>query len=103
MERIKMKTKVVDYDERWVNNVVPIWKNAVKPCKVLGFCVYGGIVEMFPIEKKSTDRSCEVFGHDCPVFYNAEAVSEEFFIDQTEELDSIYKFCVEMRKRLEVG
>lgn len=48
----------------------------MKPCHYTGFCVYGQLVEEFPIKNKSTFRSCKVFGHECPVFYMAEPLAE---------------------------
>lgn len=42
------------------------------PSKKLGYCPYGYLVEEFPLEHG--ERSCPVYGHDCPVFYVAEAV-----------------------------
>jgi hypothetical protein len=47
--------------------------NVIKPCKELGYCPYGPLVEDFPLyEDEPTEKSCSVFGHDCPVFYVAE-------------------------------
>ena len=60
----------------WLNNKVPIWKHAVKPCKMIAFCPYGSLVEMFPLQAPRNEMSCSEFGHDCPVFYLA-----EIFID----------------------
>jgi hypothetical protein len=57
-------------------NKEPIWKHAVKPCKMMAFCPYGELVEMFPLHEPRNKMSCNVFGHDCPVFYHA-----EIFID----------------------
>ena len=48
-----------------------------KPCWKLGWCPYGPLVEQFPL-KDNSDKSCSVFGHDCPVFYTAES-----FVDDT--------------------
>ena len=49
-----------------------------KPCHHSGYCSYGQIVEMFPLQGKERDeKSCKVFGHDCPVFYLAEPMSEK--------------------------
>jgi hypothetical protein len=59
-----------------LNNKVPIWKHAVKPCKIMEFCPYGSLVEMFPLQTPRNKMSCSEFGHDCPVFYQA-----EIFID----------------------
>ena len=62
-------------------------KEIEKPCKELGYCPYGCLVEYFPlgenevqwngiklpwIKKNDEARACEVFGHDCPVYYVAE-------------------------------
>lgn len=69
---------------------VPIWKNVIKPCLATGFCPYGTLVEEFPIELEKNERSCDVFGHDCPVFYVAEPVAEEGkFTD--ENVDRMFK------------
>ena len=84
-----------------------------KPCHQTGFCVYGTLVEEFPLHKEAHDYaekmgwtteivdgfggmvevvdltrairekpeldrfSCDVFGHDCPVFYMAEPLAED--------------------------
>lgn len=67
-------------ETNWVNNKVPIWKHIVRPCHLCKFCPYGGIVEMFPLqgsEDRRGDMSCEVFGHDCPAYYNAETIRED--------------------------
>jgi len=75
-----------------------------KPCHYTGFCPYGTLVEEFPLYPKTRKyaeenniltedgypdlnkvlrdhpeldkHSCEVFGHDCPVFYMAEPLAE---------------------------
>lgn len=44
-----------------------------KPCKKLGYCPYGPLVEQSPLnEKRSAERDCKAFGHECPVWRNAE-------------------------------
>jgi hypothetical protein len=43
-----------------------------KPCKKLGYCPYGSLVESFPLKDERTEESCKIFGHDCPVFTCAE-------------------------------
>lgn len=48
-----------------------------KPCLKLGYCPYGVLVEEFPLKDKRTNKSCKIFGHECPVFYVAEGVKEE--------------------------
>jgi len=50
-----------------------------KPCHKLGFCPYGQLVEEFPIQHPEITKKgmpCETFGHDCPVFYLAEPMTE---------------------------
>ena len=42
-----------------------------------GFCPYGQLVEEFKIREVRDEYSCEVFGHDCPVYYHAEGPVEE--------------------------
>ncbi len=59
----------------------PSWKFKVeaskeKPCHRCGFCPYGSIVELFRIQTELDEFSCETFGHDCPVFYLAEPLTE---------------------------
>ena len=51
-----------------------IEKQKEKPCLKVGFCPYGQLVESFPLEHG--EFSCTVFGHDCPVYYCAEPLSE---------------------------
>ena len=43
-----------------------------KPCHTLGYCPYGTLVEEFPLKKKETNKTCRIFGHECPIFYVAE-------------------------------
>lgn len=69
--------------------------DAEKPCHKLGWCPYGALVEEFPLHpeidlKKAQERleagesyeevmgkySCNVFGHNCPVFYLQKDVEE---------------------------
>lgn len=47
-----------------------------KPCHDCGFCPYGSIVEMFPLQRERDEYSCRTFGHNCPVFYLAEPLKE---------------------------
>ena len=63
----------------WLNNKKIIKSNLKKdkPCHKLGYCPYGCLVEEFPIKMKSNKISCDLFGHDCPMFYHAEDVSEQ--------------------------
>jgi len=50
-----------------------------KPCYELSFCPYGPLVEHMPLreEEDRDQKSCTVFGHDCPVFSCAECITEE--------------------------
>ena len=63
--------------KRWFNESVMVDKNAEKPCYVLNWCPYGGLVEAFRIRKGITKYTCQVFRHDCPVFYISEEIDEE--------------------------
>jgi hypothetical protein len=59
----------------WRGKVRPhLIKVSEFPCKKLGYCPYGYLVEDFPLEEPRGDKSCPVYGHNCPVFYAAEAV-----------------------------
>ena len=75
---------------KWLNNEKPIYStkkekyvydgktyviHVIKPCHNMGYCPYGQLVEEYPLSK--SDRSCKVFGHDCPVFYLAEFITED--------------------------
>jgi len=62
----------------WMNTKHIIKKNLkrTKPCHKLGYCPYGAMVEAFELKRKSDKVSCKTFGHDCPMFYNAEDLSE---------------------------
>jgi hypothetical protein len=75
---------------KWLNNKKMLWKRAAKPCHALAFCPYGQLVEEFPIKAKAGAASCEVFGHDCPVFYHAEPMSEDEPKNFVGELNEFY-------------
>ena len=51
-------------------------KSVCKPCWELKYCPYGPLVENFPLEADRNPKSCRIFGHDCPVFYVAEPLTE---------------------------
>lgn len=80
-------------EEMWINTskVLESNRNKVKPCHKLGYCPYGAMVEMFPLEMKNSKMSCRVFGHDCPMYYNAEDLSEFGEIRIKEELKEAKK------------
>ena len=48
-----------------------------KPCKDLGYCPYGQMVEDFPHLNEKDIWRCGVFGHQCPVTYVAEPFMDE--------------------------
>lgn len=50
-------------------------KSVCKPCWEIKYCPYGSLVEQFPLGEQ-TDKSCRIFGHDCPVFHVAEPFTE---------------------------
>jgi len=84
-----------------------------KPCHYTGYCPYGSLVEEFPLyqeacnyaiehniltedgypdlnkvipEHPELDKySCQVFGHDCPVFYMAEPLAEDSELRENNE------------------
>lgn len=51
-------------------------KSVCKPCWEIKYCPYGPLIESFPNKKESDDKSCRIFGHDCPVYYVAEPLTE---------------------------
>jgi len=64
--------------EKWANKIN--WQQRVKsickPCWEIKYCPYGSLVEKFPLHENNTEKSCRIFGHDCPVFYIAEPFTE---------------------------
>ncbi len=76
-----------EYDEmKFSDETKP--EKVIKPCHKTGFCAYGQVVEEFPLKSKNDDKSCEIFGHDCPVFRMAESISEGI---QKELFNSVIK------------
>jgi len=55
-----------------------------KPCRKLGYCPYGALVEQFPLLRGRSFVTCSVFGHNCPVYTAAEP-----FQDQSEPGQSV--------------
>ncbi len=51
-------------------------KAVCKPCWEIKYCPYGILVENFPLNEEFTDKSCKIYGHDCPVFLVAEPFTE---------------------------
>jgi len=66
-----------------MNNTKIKWKDILKPCKLCGYCPYGVLVEIYPL--RNAKESCEIFGHDCPVYYLAEPFTEENKLPSDEE------------------
>jgi len=53
-----------------------------KPCLILEYCPYGGLVEYMAFlgnELDLPELSCPIFGHDCPVYTSAEYLDGEKF------------------------
>ena len=63
---------------QWINDKKKLKSNnkKIKPCHRLLYCPYGQLVECYPITKRRTKYSCKTFGHDCPVYYQAEDITE---------------------------
>lgn len=51
-------------------------KAICKPCWEIKYCPYGPLIEQFPLQENRDEKSCRIFGHQCPVFYVAEPFSE---------------------------
>ena len=84
-----------------LNTEKKIWDNAVKPCILLMFCPYGNLIDEFP--KSNNQKTCEVMGHDCPVFYYASPVVEgdgEKKVTQ-QEFDDFFKEIELKYKKIE--
>jgi hypothetical protein len=64
----------------WVNNERIIWNNAVKPCKLCGYCPYGQLVEEFPLPEIS--RKEAVAHHEYMVKAIMDVVFDELSPDK---------------------
>lgn len=52
-----------------------------KPCHILRYCPYGSkLVEAAPPPEHFSETLCDVFKHDCPVFFLAEPGEDMGFI-----------------------
>ena len=75
---MKGKDKERSPIQRWGEKIN--WERRVKavckPCWEIKYCPYGSLVEVFPLAEHRSDKSCRIFGHDCPVFYVAEPLTE---------------------------
>lgn len=43
----------------WINTENIVFKNAIKPCKICGFCPYGQLIEEFPLDPPSREIAIE--------------------------------------------
>lgn len=73
-----MKKKAKNPIQNWAEKID--WdrriKAVCKPCWELKYCPYGPLVERFPAPEIDTHRSCRIFGHECPIFFVAEPLTE---------------------------
>jgi len=49
------------------------------PCLILGYCPYGPMVEVMPVDEFDMTNSCPVFAHACPAFSVSEIMNDEWF------------------------
>ncbi len=52
-----------------------------KPCRKLGYCPYGALVEKYPLSMFKSRVRCNVFGHECPVYHEAEGFIDEEVVE----------------------
>lgn len=62
---------------KYLNTKIIIFKPKERPCHKLKYCPYGTLVEEFPLRNLTSKYSCKTFGHDCPVYYHGEAITEK--------------------------
>ena len=53
-----------------------------KPCRKLGYCPYGPLIEQSPLKARRDKQSCSIFGHQCLVFACAEGFVDEVSNDK---------------------
>lgn len=71
-----------------------VFEKSIKPCRIIGFCPYGPLVENMPLPEEPNERCCKIFGHECPIFYAAEP-----FVDPGEVTeDDVEAQIKELRK-----
>ena len=63
--------------KNFFNKGIIVNELATKPCWILDWCPYGPLVEDFMIRTEENDYTCEIFKHDCPVFYVSEEITEK--------------------------
>ena len=73
-----MKNVSINPIKVWADQID--WNNRInrvcKPCWELKYCPYGILVEDFPLKKEGDQKSCRIYGHDCPVFSVNEPLTE---------------------------
>lgn len=79
--------KLKEINKSWDSKIEMI-RSAGKPCHILNYCPYGSLVEVF--EFSESEKSCKLFGHDCPMYVCAEPLHESLSA-MIELKDKIYK------------
>jgi len=75
-ECFKSDEEVTD-PKQFFNEGIIVVENSAKPCWELQWCPYGSLVEDFQIRMIRDYHTCEVFDHDCPVYYVRGDFTEE--------------------------
>ena len=65
--------KLKEINKNWDSESERI-RTAEAPCHILKYCPYGPLVENFEISE--SEKSCKLFGHDCPMYTCAEPLDE---------------------------
>lgn len=78
------------------NNTLVVWEDIIKPCKLCGYCPYGQLAEDFPL--RDSKESCQLHGHDCPVYYVAMPFMEEGIQITEEEYEKHNKELIRRAK-----
>jgi len=66
-----------EHRKRSFNQGELVFENAEKPCLTYPGCPYGTLVECFYQRTKKSKYGCDTFGHDCPIFYLMEPITEK--------------------------
>ena len=91
-------SEIIEGDGSWgFNNGNIITKKYSKPCLALKYCPYGYLVESFSTRLIPQEATCEIFGHDCPVYYLPIDCIENSRIIPTNE-----KFPIELFKHIRI-
>lgn len=57
-----------------------------RPCEHLLWCPYGSLGDPFQPQKKEKQYACQIYPHDCPVFYHAEPIEDDLEMWTQEEV-----------------